>query len=123
MLSFITLVYFLEFGFSPLDQYALGPERVDIENSFYTEMDADVIVADVFFIGGNIQVNYTKSVNGGYTFAPFLSDYTFRAGVLLGPVTVGFEHICIHRVESSNRELPYNGGSRNRFFVRVESNH
>lgn len=123
MLSWITLVYFLELGFSPVDTYVLNQEAAAVENSFYTILDADIVFFDTFFIGGNAKTNFVPSDGPEIAFKPFLSSYSFRVGIQIQNVIIGYEHLCIHPVSYQPwRLLAPQYGGHDRIFVRIASN-
>lgn len=119
MLEILTLLYALEFGYTPNEVWELGDSQVSINDGFYTNLEAEVQVFETLYIGGGI---LTRMLFTEPYFAPFLDEYSFRAGLILGPVRIGYEHKCIHPV-ISELDMPVpNAGGFSRVFIRM-SNH
>jgi hypothetical protein len=122
MLEFITLLYVLELGFMPKETAYIGKINEIHENVFYTELDAEVRFWDVFFIGGNMVVRMNK-IPDTHMFDPYSADFFFRTGFNIGPITLYYEHLCIHPISGQGignlRSLRY--GGYDKFGLRISN--
>jgi len=119
MITFITLLYFLEFGYSPMSSTQLTNQEVFIEDSFYINLFSEVRFWDLFFIGGEALTHMTKSTETKY-FSPYNTEYIFRSGFDFGNVIISYEHLCTHPVIYKQGELPPNlFRAYDRFTIRV----
>lgn len=53
-------------------------------------------------------------------YAPFQANYYIGADVKLGPVTVGYEHLCRHPVWSYGQETYTLSGGYDKVYIRIE---
>jgi hypothetical protein len=67
------------------------PERGAMEQAFYTELDAEVLVLDHLFVGGSVETQMSWDRR---SFSPNVSIYEFRAGLRFDMVEFGVRHVC-----------------------------
>ena len=100
-MNWLVLLYFLEIGYAPLYSnlntinYAAYPEVS--YNMFYVNLNAEVVVKDILFVGGGVKtyLQTTNKINDNF---PFEVDYIFNMGLRLDNIELGFRHFCLHPV-------------------------
>jgi hypothetical protein len=123
MLEFLVLIYSLETGYMPTTQTwnVQAPENVYIDAAFYTDLEVELVLGDMFFIGGNM-LSYQWFRPDTMTFRPHRMDYTFGVGFRFQGLEIGWEHYCSHPVAANWHlidELPLES-SYDRIYVRFE---
>ena len=92
-MQWLFLFFVLECGFLPEQ-----PEAFIQGDSVYTQFEAEVVIYDLFFIGGSTRCVFTP-IESSYQFRPQVMEYLFTTGLRYGPVEVGFRHQCDHKRE------------------------
>lgn len=70
----------------------------DLAGTFYTDLDAEILLFNTLFIGGGVKTTVWKFTDSDWTFFPNKAVYSFSAGLRRGPLELGFRHYCIHPV-------------------------
>jgi hypothetical protein len=118
-MSWIMFFYALTIGWQPMDQTSLDfgytHYIINVENSIVVNLDCEVKLFDVFYIGGIVetQSNIIGELQTSM-FAPFQSKFQFRTGVDFKIandffVNVQFDHWCYHPITSQIGNLSYHG--------------
>jgi len=86
----------------------------------YTDLTVGAVVLDTLTIEGDVQT-FSRLPDGGWNFSPIRADYTLLVTLRRGAFSGGYEHLCVHRVETSVAS-PYRGmiGGMDRLFLRYE---
>ena len=101
MLEALIFAAYMEIGYLPLNEITSYDaenltEHVDLSQCFYLDLDAEVTLFDIFWIGGGMKCyswQQRHAFMGGW---PQSIDYRVRAGITFGCLTVGFRHQCRH---------------------------
>jgi hypothetical protein len=98
-MSFLAFIFAVELGWLPAGGFAAyqAPEFIEPAGSFYTDLQAGVVAWNHFYITGGLKT-YAWKQGTEWTFWPHSTLYDFGAGLLWGPVQVGWRHFCFHPV-------------------------
>lgn len=125
-MTWLALFFALEVGFLPggyMETYTYyGATDETFAGAYYVDMDAEVRLFDILFIGGGSKV-YMDRTHGMINFIPNTVNYNFVAGARYGPLEVGFRHYCIHPIMPWSRyrvEMPEWEGWYEEIYVRIE---
>lgn len=125
-MNWLVFLFALEFGWLPggtFIMYEREPlESVYLGGSFFTDMEAEFLLFNHFYIGGGAKTIMFKS-NKGLVFDPQAVDYKFEAGIRIGIIDIFFRHHCIHPIMTYmywyNTELIWEGWY-NEIGIRIE---
>ena len=97
-MNWLVLFFVLELGWMPNGDFDLyeNPLGLDPKYSAYTELDAEVQLFGLLFVGGGIKTTVWHFRS--YKFFPHKAVYNFRFGARYGLLELGFRHYCIHPV-------------------------
>ena len=125
-MNWLTLFFAFELGFVPQAGILMyQPEKVFIiEGALYTELEAELLILNTFFIGGGVRTYITPG--NQYTFSPNNSVYDFHVGLRLGKLfEVGLTHRCFHPsfpyLSFNNYELSGVEGSYDEIYIRFSN--
>jgi len=125
-MTWLLLVYALEIGYMPIDNYAM----YDIEapflqqrKSFYTELESYIKIKKIFYIGGSIRTDMWSMNTERPNFFPHKAEYKLETGLKIKNINIGFKHVCLHPVMPQTREIPkmHYEQSYEEIFFRIES--
>ena len=102
-MNWLTFLFALELGWLPQGDFVMyDAERFlrlyPVAYTAYVDMEAEVVVLDMFFAGGNVRTSVWQQENSGWTFFPHKAVYSFFAGARWGMLELGWRHFCIHPV-------------------------
>ena len=121
-MSWLVLIFALECGLIPTDNfvmYQVPIERV-YDQAFYIQMEAEVELFDLLFIGGTVRT-YVWKKQEGISFWPWRDGYLFKVGLRKGPFELGFRHYCTHPVIPYRYPIQMNWeGAYEEIYFRVE---
>ena len=108
MPAWLVLSMFLTVGWIPdggVQMY--DPNRVTlVSGMFYQRFEAEATIAKVVRFGGSVEIRdwpLPTTARAGFSFWPEALDSIVFAEVILGPLSAGWEHECVHPV------VPYLG--------------
>jgi hypothetical protein len=95
-MTWIALIFALELGFLPNGDLIMYEQLdlVPVQYSVYTDLQAEIEIFDLFFIGGGVWTG--AWYHGGYTFWPHRSIYSFHVGLRWKGIEAGWRHNCFH---------------------------
>ena len=101
-MNWIALLFYLEIGLLPGNSWIAYDNAeytawLQEAPSLYTELDAEVVIADTVFIGGNVRTDVRPILIDSYM--PYWMTYDFKAGVRWRAVELGFRHTCTHPIQ------------------------
>ena len=97
-MNWLALFFALELGIVPQAGVLMyePEEAFFMEGAFYTELEAEVLLFDVLFVGGGVR-SYITPGHTGFTFSPNSTIYDFGAGVRFkDTLELGWRHRCFH---------------------------
>jgi len=134
-MNWIALFFALELGLVPQAGVLMYEpvETFDVEWAFYTELQAEILVFNMLFVGGGVKT-YVTPGNSGYTFAPNTSVYDFGTGLrfkdtdfpvlLIQSLELGWRHRCFHPTIAYlpifGQEIKGMEGSYDEVYIRVQ---
>lgn len=125
MSNILTLLFALEAGIMPLNQWIQTEPLQYVEQpGYYIQLDAEVVAWDHLFVGGWTET-YMHRNEDKFNFDPLQQTYQFRAGVRFDPVEIGWEHICgphpVHTYPDFEgmERAPFEG-AYDKFYIRFE---
>jgi hypothetical protein len=106
----LTLAFMFNFGILPIDDfqmYTIEDLPIEINLETFIEMQAELIVLNMFFIGGNIKVKEWEITDGaglqagisGLNFWSFGIASTIYAGFRYKGIEIYFKHYCNHPID------------------------
>ena len=93
--------YELEIGYMPLDVLKTTI-FTDNNNSEYIKLSANILLLDLFFIGGSMQNNFYITADS-WSGVPYFSNFMFTFGIKKDGFEIGFRHYCQHPIVSNGR--------------------
>ena len=123
-MTWLVFVLAFQLGYLPTDQLQMysPPSFIDGSGQFYQQAEVKAVLWDTVEVGGALKV-YDWINKEGLSFWPSQLDSTFFVSLLLGPVKLGWIHVCQHPVTPwsnyTKRELIWEG-VHEEFFARVE---
>ena len=98
-MSWLVLVFALEAGWLPNGAVVMYevPEVSIFTGSLYTDLSAQLEIAEVLYVGGGTRINVWAS-EGEYTFWPAAAYFSFEAGARWKGVEIFFRHYCQHPI-------------------------
>ena len=111
-MTWLVFLYFLECGMVP---YENPPLETPQQMSYYTAFDAEILIAKYVFFGGSTRCLFT-SVPHVWRFRPEVMEYSFRAGIIVEPLEIGWRHQCNHR-----RIYLNSMGGYSEFYIRISN--
>jgi len=96
MTPVLALIIILEGGFMPLDDFVVY-NRLISAPQFYTNMYAELVLMDTFFLGAGM-TSYFKDNSDTPYMSPQRMNYLFTFGLRWEWLELGFRHTCIHPV-------------------------
>ncbi len=126
-MNWIALLFALEIGMMPsgyIESYdRMPPTEYELTGAYYVDMQADVLLYDLFFIGGRTKI-YMKKRTDTISFSPDTAEFAFNAGIRAGILEIGFRHYCMHPIVpwlyQSGGTLKWEG-SYEEIYVRLET--
>ena len=98
-MNWIVLFFALELGFAPnygsLNITPSYEEFVLTENIGYVLFEAEVVIEEIFFIGGATKT-YIQGTDEVMNFFPFENNYMFNIGIRYSSLELGYRHLCLH---------------------------
>ena len=126
-MSWLALFFALEVGVLPtgyLRTYEMViPTCETLTGCFYTDMEAEIEILDLFFIGGATKMYMDLYENEG-SFKPNTVNLLFTAGIRAQQLEIGFRHYCLHPVVPwiySNEMNLHWEGAYEEIYIRLES--
>jgi len=125
-MNWILLLFYFEVGFLPINGWIVYEDDqyqawVQDKPSFYTEMDAEILLLDTIFVGGSVRTDVRPVYIDNYD--PYWMTYSFTAGFRFGPVEGGFRHSCFHPIQTyaglSDQLNPIAEGAYREIYLRV----
>ena len=126
-MNWIALLFALELGIMPMG-YLETYERVlpvqhNLDGAYYVDMQADVLLYDLFFIGGRTKTYMRKRIDV-LSFWPTTAEFEFNAGIRAGILEIGFRHYCMHPIVPwlyhGGGAMQWEGGYEE-LYIRLES--
>lgn len=99
-MTWLTFWAALELGFLPrgtMLMYQPSVEYRDLAGQYYSQLEAEVVVLDHIFAGGEMKV-FVFDQEREESFAVTQAWYGFRAGLRFPPLEAGWRHACTHPV-------------------------
>lgn len=100
-MNWLVALFALEAGLVPqVSVWNVSADRPDIstDTGYYTQLDAELLVAELLFVGGAVTTYVWSRNDGDYTVIPSRSNYDFRTGIRYRGVEVGWRHMCAHPI-------------------------
>ena len=124
-MSWLILLYFIEFGYSPIYQsinvLPSDYEFIKNEHVYYIHFDAEILILDHLFFGGSNKIS-VQPENESYQFYPVESDFLFKAGLRFDKIEAGFRHQCNHPVLSAGVQSQGKAyGGFEEFYIRISN--
>ena len=108
ILAFLLLsmyIYAEDFRFYSFGEFAYYPMKEDRytndENMYFSTNIGVGIEWKWFFVDVNQEVDITKS--DSFYFSPYKEKYYVTAGINFWILQLGYQHLCTHNVDTSNR--------------------
>jgi hypothetical protein len=122
LMSWIALIFALEFGMVPSEIHAEYWPDYDVlyrNQGLYGTLEARVELFNFLFVGGDIEAAMVGLSFDSYK--PSGVSFNFEAGMFFGPVQVGYIHNCKHPAVSTYEvHWPWRQSSHDRVYVRIE---
>jgi hypothetical protein len=98
-MTWLVLVMAVQLGFYPQGGVVMYEPLsiIDASGMFYQQMEAKAVLFGLVEFGGSVKVNDWIE-RGSVNFWPEGLASEFFVHVLIGPITVGWRHECIHPV-------------------------
>ena len=105
-MNWIAFIFALEIGWLPMgdlfmyeriSNYYYGYDVIEIKNTFYNDLETEVLLFDFFYIGGGLKTVILKN-NEGLYFDPQAINFEFESGIKVGPINIFFRHYCFHPI-------------------------
>jgi hypothetical protein len=98
--SILDFAFEMELGYLPLNSWVMHQTAYTGNGlDFYLNMKAEVILLNMFFVGGNTRTN--ASFRGdGLVIDHSEIWYGVNAGVRIGGFEIGFRHSCFHPIQT-----------------------
>lgn len=91
---------------------------------YYTEFEADVTLLEVLFLNTTLRTD-VKPVNSLLSWSPFWVTYAITLGLRVGPVEMGWRHLCTHPMQPYityyGVSVPVLEGSFDEVYLRFEA--
>ena len=79
------------------EPYGVVLEAIDLENTFYVDLETEIEFFKYVFIGGKAQIYMFRNLET-VAFSPRSLSSFFWAGVRYGPLEFKWTHVCTHPV-------------------------
>lgn len=122
-MNWLIFLFALEVGFLPQGDFIMYEklELVPVRYSAYTDLQAEIVIGNLFFIGGGVKTGVWY--HDGYTFFPHRASYNFQAGIRRGMVEAGWRHYCFHPITPFFEFIDYRAiweGAYDEIYLRIE---
>jgi hypothetical protein len=125
-MSWLALSFFLTLGYYPIGGVALYSPPTTVINDagmFYQQFEVEAKVFDHITLGGSVRVeDWISKPEEGIGFWPNSLASKVWVEARLGPIVVGFSHLCIHPVMPYQAYLGYDSlldAGREELYVRI----
>lgn len=123
-MNWLIFLFVFEVGFLPHGDFIMYEELelVPVQYSLYTDLQAEVVISNLLFIGGGVRTGMWY--HDGYTFFPHRTSYNFQMGIRRGMVEVGIRHYCFHPVTPFFALLDYGAlweGAYEEIYLRISN--
>ena len=105
-MNWLALLFAVEIGWMPQGTFMMYDkipndyyrrEAAVLDNSFFTELEAELLFFNMIYIGGGVRTIIYKSMEG-YDFDPQAANFDFNLGLKYGPIDIFFRHYCYHPI-------------------------
>jgi hypothetical protein len=120
-MDFLTLILVLELGFNPTNVYFFDASQMAYayqEDVVYTYLEGGVEIWGTLYVGGSVRTD-TQMI-GLETYAPYHAEYWFFLNIDIGPVEIGYRHLCVHPVVTEGFEWHMRGG-KDEYYIRFSN--
>jgi len=125
-MNWLILLFALELSFIPNYESlnAIYPHiEVNVnENIEYTLLEAEIIIGNIFFIGGTTKTNI-QLTNVNTYLLHFEPDYLINAGLKFGILKIGYRQLCLYPIQPY--EIIYQPKDSNKgykeFYIRISN--
>jgi len=127
-MTWLAFIFALEAGFQSSDILMFTAPGFDAGSlaagyaidSPYVQLEAAGELFDFLRVGGSAQIYMSDTDD--WTYAPYDARFLFFFRATLAGFTMGFEHLCIHPLDSPGRpDFGWLYGGGNRMYLRYEA--
>lgn len=121
-MDFIVLLLTLQTGVYTDDALSLGGSSYREDQTYFIQAEIEVRAWDSLFFRAKEETKAIDPTTNG--FAPIHAEYLAAIGVRLGKLEVGFEHVCLHPIQTANADFRQSPlqlyGGHNKLYVQYE---
>ena len=118
----VNIYFCLELGFIPNSTFVMyeTPSTILYKDQYgYIDFEAEIILGDLFFIGGSIKTYIWRY--GNFEFWPEKNGFLFETGFRYKLFELGFRHYCAHPVVPYQYQIKMNWeGAYQEVYLRIE---